>query len=128
MTHPPARQRLTRFALVGVATAGIYYGLAWLVFAHTGSGALLASSIACVTALVFNYHAHYHWTFTADAPHGPLLVRYLVMVSVGTVLNGLVMYWGVDVLAGNFFLVQTIAAVTMVSWSLCLSTLWVFRA
>ncbi|MCZ6830527.1 MAG: GtrA family protein [Gammaproteobacteria bacterium] len=128
MTHPPARARLIRFALVGITTAGIYYGLAWLLFANTGAGALVASSIACVTALVFNYRAHYHWTFAAVAPHGSVLARYLVMVSLGTVLNGAIMYWGVDVRSGNFFLVQSIAAVSIVAWNLCLSNWWVFKA
>ena len=127
MTDPGARARLIRFALVGISTAGIYYGLAWLVFANTGFGALVSSSIACVTALAFNYRAHYHWTFTTVAPHGAVFSRYLIMVSFGTVLNGAIMYWGVDVLARNFFLVQTIAAICMVAWSLCLSHMWVFR-
>ena len=128
MNQLPSTSRLSRFAMVGLLTAGIYYGLAWILFAYLDTRALFSSSVACVTALAFNYHAHYHWTFSADAPHGSVLTRYLVMVSVGTLLNGAIMYWGVDVWAGNFFLVQTLAAATMVCWSLCLSHLWVFRA
>lgn len=126
--RPTSRQRLIRFALVGGATASIYYGLAWLVFTATALGAMVSSSIACVVALLFNYHAHYHWTFAAEAPHGAVLARYLVMVSMGTALNGAIMYLGVDVRAGNFFLVQSLAAICMVLWNLCLSTWWVFRA
>jgi putative flippase GtrA len=127
MTRADASQRLVRFALVGVTTAAIFYGLAWLVFNYTGSGAMISSSIACIAALVFNYHAHYHWTFSAEAPHGAVLARYLVMVSLGTVLNGAIMHWGVDVRGGNFFLVQSVAAAGVVAWNLCLSSLWVFR-
>lgn len=127
MALTPAIQRLVRFAAVGVTTAGIYYGLAWLLYSGTGLGALAAGSVACISALLFNYHAHYHWTFAAEAPHGAVLRRYLVMVSLGTVINGAVMYWGVDVLAANFFLVQTLAAACMVAWSLTMSSLWVFR-
>jgi putative flippase GtrA len=119
--------RLARFASVGLATAAIYYGLAWVLFSCLIPSALLAGGVACASALAFNYHAHYHWTFSADAPHGVVFTRYLAMVAVSTLLNAAIMYWGVDVQAWNFLLVQTLAAGAMICWSLCASNFWVFR-
>ena len=56
-----------------------------------------------------------------------MLVRYLLM-SVGSVLiNAGVMYYGLPLLGLHYLLVQVLAAAAMISWTLCMSSLWVYR-
>jgi putative flippase GtrA len=121
------RGELLRFALVGLTTTALYFGLLLLQVEAWGVSITLASSIACVIAITYNYLLHYSWTFSADAPHGIVLVRYLLM-SVGSVLiNASVMHYGVPLLGLHYRLVQVLAAAAMIAWTLCMSALWVYR-
>lgn len=118
---------LLRFLLVGGSTALLFLGLTFVLVEGPALNATLASTIACVTAICYNYVLHYHWTFVSDAPHGSVLVRYLVMCAGGILLNGLVMYFGLVAMSIHYMVMQVIAAVALASWSLCVSSLWVFK-
>ena len=50
------------------------------------------------------------------------------MGTCGILLNGLVMYFGIMFENIHYMVVQVIAAMTMVLWSLSLSYFWVFRS
>lgn len=118
---------LLRFLLVGGSTAAINFGLTIALVEGPALQVTIASTIACIAAICYNYILHYHWTFASDAPHGRVLVRYLLMCTGGVLLNGLVMHFGVLVLSIHYMLVQLFAGVVLVCWSLCLGSLWVFR-
>lgn len=120
--------RVARFGAVGVFTAVVHYGLLYLGVEFLRLGAIIASSFGFVVAVIFNYLMHYSWTFVHDAPHGRTIGRYLVMIAVGFVVNGAVMYAGVDVLALNYLLVQVAALVVVVLWNFIVSSTWVFRS
>ena len=119
--------RVIRFAVVGLLTALVYYGLLLFAVEIAGLGPVVASGICYVLAVILNYMLHYHWTFTATAGHSVVVNRYVAMLCGGFVLNVLVMYSGVNVLGWNYLLVQTGAIGLIAVWNYCLSSLWVFR-
>lgn len=119
---------LLRFLLVGGSTAGIYFCLTFVLVEFAGLNITLASSIAYITAVCFNYLSHFHWTFASEAPHGEVFIRYLVMIVGGVILNGLVMYFGTTMMHIHYMLMQIISAFVLAAWSLSLSSLWVFRS
>ena len=87
----------------------------------------VASAVAYPLVLGFNYLMHFNWTFGVAAPQTVAVGRYLVMVSLGFILNGAIMYVGVNWLGVNYLVVQTLAMVAVISVNFVLSSFWVFR-
>lgn len=122
-----------RFALVGVATAGIHFLVLALLVQGVAWGSTLASSLGFAIAVGFNYFMHYHWTFAAGSaaqpvPHGRALLRYACMIAGGFLINALLMlasteFWGWHYLAG-----QALALVAVVTWNFTLASSWVYRS
>jgi putative flippase GtrA len=119
--------RTLRFGVVGVLTAVLHYGLLYVGVEALQLSATVASSLGFVVAVIFNYLMHYSWTFGEPAPHGRTLRRYLVMISCGFLINGAVMYAGVQWAALNYLLTQALALVVVVLWNFVMSNVWVFR-
>ena len=116
-----------RFVFVGGSTAGISLGLIFLLVEFAGMHTTPASFVAASASTVYNYFMHYHWTFSTDAPHGAVLVRYLAMCTGAVVLSTLIMHFGVPLTGLHYLFIQAAAVVAVVAWSLTLSSLWVFR-
>ncbi len=116
-----------RFGVVGVLTAVLHYGLLYIGVEVLQLGATVASSLGFVVAVIFNYLMHYSWTFDEPAPHGRTLRRYLVMIGCSFLINGAVMYAGVQWVVLNYLLTQALALVVVVSWNFVMSNVWVFR-
>ena len=118
---------LLRFFLVGGSTAMIFFGLTVGLVEFAALHATLASTIACTVAICYNYLLHYHWTFASDAPHGKVLMRYVMMCIGAVIVNGLLMQVGMETLSLHYLYVQLIAAGGVAAWSLGLSAIWVYR-
>jgi len=116
-----------RFGIVGVLTAILHYGLLFAGVELVALPAALASSMGFIVAVVFNYFMHYNWTFGEPAPHGRTLLRYVVMVACGFLLNGSVMYFGEHWSSLHYLLIQAFALVVVVLWNFVVSNTWVFR-
>lgn len=118
---------LVRFVFVGGSTAMLCLGLTFGLVEGAGIDTTIASTFAMFVAVCYNYMLHYHWTFGTDAPHGKVLVKYLIMCAGGLTLNALVMEMGVSNTELHYMIVQMIAAILLVIWSICISSIWVFR-
>ncbi len=116
-----------RFAVVGLATAALYYSLLMLTVEWLSFSPMLASSICYVIVVIFNYLLHYRWTYSVDSQHAATLGRYFCMITGGFLINGLIMYLGASRADINYLLIQTGALAVVVAWNFLLSTLWVFR-
>ena len=125
--------RLLRFAVVGVITAAAYFGLLALVVEFGQAEAVVASALCYIVAVIMNYLLHYSWTFAPEveakpAPHGQAMLRYLVMVACGFLLNTALMFVLVNGLSWHYLVAQSVALVAVVLWNFALSSLWVFRS
>ncbi|MEP1471089.1 MAG: GtrA family protein [Halieaceae bacterium] len=119
--------RLIRFCVVGLITAVIHYGILLLGVEQFATDATLASSIGFIVAVSFNYLMHYSWTFDQPAPHGRTLVRYLVMIACGFMINAVVMFVASDILAILYLISQALAMAAVLVWNYLLANYWVFR-
>ena len=118
---------LLRFVFVGGSTAALCLGLTYGLVEGGQIDTTIASTFALFVAVCYNYMLHYHWTFETDAPHGSVLVKYMIMCAGGLVLNAVVMEVGVNSATFHYMVVQMIAAILVVTWSICISSIWVFR-
>ncbi|HDY83660.1 MAG TPA: GtrA family protein [Halieaceae bacterium] len=123
----PFLKKTLRFGVVGALTAVLHYGLLYIGVEALQLNVTVASSLGFVVAVIFNYLMHYSWTFDEPAPHGRTLRRYLVMIGCGFLINGAVMYAGVQWVVLNYLLTQALALVVVVSWNFVMSNVWVFR-
>jgi putative flippase GtrA len=119
-------RRLTRFILVGGSSAVVLLALTWLFVDGLQLQVLPGSTIALILTALYNYCLHYYWTFSSDTPHGPVLIKYLVMAAGALTVNGLIMQFGVRILPVHYLVVQFLANVAVVAWSFTISSLWVF--
>lgn len=120
--------RLLRFTAVGIATAGLYYGLLFVAVELLQLSAVGASAVVYVVVIAFNYTLHYSWTFALSSPHTAAIKRFLFMTACGFFINISIMYLGVVVLQWNYLVAQAIAMGVIIVWNFVLSSLWVFRA
>lgn len=121
-----------RFAVVGVVTAAIHYGVLAVLVQLVYLDSTLASSLGFVIAVGFNYLMHYHWTFSAGAgaepvPHGRALLRYVGMIGGGFCINALLMYLATEAWAWHYLLAQALALAAVVAWNFLLASRWVYR-
>jgi putative flippase GtrA len=119
--------KLFRFGVVGVLTALLQFSLLFLGVEILQVNSTLASCLAYVIVVIFNYLMHYSWTFQGEAPHGRTLRRYLLMVACGFLLNAVFMYVGTGLMSINYLLVQSLAMAIVILWNFVVSNLWVFR-
>lgn len=105
----------------------LYLMLVYVLVDIVGMQVTLASTLLCMAAAAYNYLMHYHWTFASDAPHGMVMVRYLLMVAGAVVINGLIVHFGTTLSDFHYLVIQLVASITLVCWSLSVSSLWVFR-
>lgn len=127
MTDTSRFVRLLRFLFVGGSTTVLYLLFVFLLVDLIGIQVTLASTLVCIAAACYNYLMHYHWTFASGAPHGMVMVRYLLMVAGAVLINGLIMHFGTMFSTIHYLVIQLVAAVVLVCWSLSVSSLWVFR-
>ncbi|MFT4520390.1 MAG: putative flippase GtrA [Halioglobus sp.] len=118
--------KIIRFILVGATSAAALLGLTWLFVDGLQLQVLVGSSLAVVLTGLYNYSMQYYWTFTSNAPHGGVLVRYLFMAAGVLIINALVMHFGVEVMDIHYLIVQFAANVAMAAWSFTIGSLWVF--
>ena len=127
MTNSSRFFQFLRFIFVGGSTALLYLVLVYFMVDVLGIQVMLASTLMCIAAACYNYLMHYHWTFTSNAPHGMVLVRYLLMVTGAILINGLIMHFGTMFSTAHYLVIQLVAALALICWSLSVSSLWVFR-
>jgi putative flippase GtrA len=123
----PLTHKLTKYSLVGLLGAAVFYLALWLLVGKFGVPVLYATSAAFVLVTLQNYLLHYVWTFASDHAHHTALPRFALMNVVGFGLNWGVMYLGVTQLDWNYLLVQTFAVAGVITWNFVLSNGWIFR-
>lgn len=119
--------RALKFCIVGGATFALYNVLMYLLVEY-GAVAVAAATIpSYLLAVLFNYLAHYLWTFGTHSPHLSVLIRYVVMVASGFFFN----FIGVSILvsegAAHYLIIQNLVLVGVTVWNFVLSHTWVFK-
>jgi putative flippase GtrA len=117
-----------RFALVGAATAIIYFGLLATLMRYAGLNYRWAVTAAYIAGVSFHFAANRRYTFEAHGqPLAPQAVRYVVLI----VINYIVMLAVVTGLVEIFGVVPPVAVCVAVAVTtgtgFLLARFWVFR-
>ena len=113
-----------KYAIVGLSTAAVYGISLWVSSLLLGLG-LYSVVVSYLLAIVFNYLMNYKWTFVSDATHRLAVSKYLVMVSIGGVVNMAVVWLGLRV-GYDFLFVQLFAISVICFFNYVMSQRWVY--
>lgn len=126
-----ARQRgyeLYRFAIVGGATALIYFGLLLVSVEGLGVSPSSGAALSYVLAILFNYSLHKAWTFDSKVGHSTSAPRFAVFVVLSFAANVLLMSYGPALLHVHYLVIQVASAVMLVAVSYLMQKFWIFKA
>ncbi len=77
-----------RWAIVGTSTVVIDY-LIFIGMYSVVASVLVANSLAGLLSIIFNYIAHYSWSFKSENDHGKSGIKFLI---------NLLVFWGLGTL------------------------------
>lgn len=117
---------LIRFAAVGLASAGLYFGLYWFFGWLTPLPAWVLATLAYGVGMTFNYLVQRSFTFRSSSQHQHAGPRYLLVQLGGLLINSAVIYLGVDFGRMPFVPVQLAAIVLTATWSYVGQKFWAF--
>jgi putative flippase GtrA len=114
------------YAGVGViGTIGHYTTLIILV-EFWAVDPVIASCLGFVVGALINYVLNYHFTFQSDKRHREALTKFLIVATAGALINGGIMYVGVENTRFNYLIVQIFATVVVLMWNFIVNKLWTF--
>ena len=110
----------------GIATAAHYAVLIALV-EWLGVSAAPSAFIGALCGAVVAYLVNRRITFTASSSrHGQALPRFMVISLLGALLNGALVWLGVEQLGWHYLLAQALATVLVMGMTFQLNRTWTF--
>jgi putative flippase GtrA len=119
--------RPIRYAIVGVGNTILYCLLLWLLLSTTSLRHGVAVTLAFCLAMLFQYFANKAFTFRSRRRIGPEFVRYLIVALINYVLNILLVWVLLDVLAASRLVTVAVMGIVSGGCGYALSLLWVYR-
>jgi putative flippase GtrA len=107
-----------RWAIVGIATIAIDY-LIFISMYSVVTSVLVANFLAGLISIIFNYFAHYFWSFKSETDHGKsgakFLINLLIFWSLGTLLLKGLISAGIDPKIAKLIPIPFIAPLSFLS-------------
>jgi putative flippase GtrA len=119
--------RFPHFAFVGAVSTGIQYLILSSLVILARADPVAASAIGFVMAAAANYLLNYRFTFRSTQPHGPALLKFITLASIGLLLNSAIM----QLLARgalHYLLAQVVATGVVLLWNFFGNACWTFRS
>jgi putative flippase GtrA len=116
-----------RFAVVGTASAALYFALLWVLTVLTRWSLTLRATVAYGSGILFNYLVQRSFTFRSVRQHQHAGPRYMVVQLGGMAINSAVIWLGVDVEHWWYPAVQVAAIGLTTIWSYLGQKFWAFH-
>lgn len=115
------------YSIVGAcATASQYLTLILLV--ELGNmHAVYASTIGSIIGSVVSFFMNHNLTFKSAKRHRETLIQFYSVAAVGTSLNALLMYIGVDKFHLHYMVAQVVTTGLVLIWNFSGNRWWTFR-
>lgn len=122
------RRQFLKFALIGGSATGIQYLILVLLTELAGINPVVSSTLGFMVSVAFNYLGNYYFTFTSAVPHRSAAPKFLVIASVGLVINALVMSILTEATAVPYLAAQVLATGAVMFWNFFLNRHWTYGA
>jgi len=118
--------QFAKFVVVGVvATITTYLVLAALVELWRFDP-VLASTIGYLAGIVVNYLLNFRFTFQSKQRHIVVMPKYLMVMTIGFLVNAGVMFVAVNSLGVHYAIAQLFAIFVVLVWSFTANRKWAF--
>ena len=118
---------LLSFLSVGALATGLQYAVLVAAVEYLGWTPPAASSVGfCLSAMV-NYWLNYHVTFKSRADHATAIRRFVLVVSIGLLINAGAMLALERSFGLHYLLAQVLATCLTLAWNFEASRHWTFR-
>ena len=119
-------QQFIIFAGIGaIGTVGHYTTLIFLVqFIHIVP--VVATTIGFVVGALINYLLNYRITFNSNKRHREALTKFLLVASLGAIINAAIMATGINIFDIHYLLIQVIATCFVLVINFIVNKYWTF--
>jgi putative flippase GtrA len=121
-------RQLVTFAAVGLLATAIQYVILMIGVEFFGQSPTLSSGVGFTVSAVVNYLLNYRFTFRSSGAHTSTVLRFILVSSVGLLLNVVAMHLLTAVWHVQYVLAQVIATGFVFTWTFCGSAFWTFAA
>jgi putative flippase GtrA len=116
-----------KFIVVGGISTFLQYVLLIFFVEMSGLKPVSASLVSYFVSSVFNYFANYYITFQSGAKHSKSLSKFALIVCIGLILSGCLMYIFSELLNIYYLAAQTITTLIVLIWNFLSQKIWVFK-
>ncbi|WP_461171839.1 GtrA family protein [Arthrobacter sp. Z1-9] len=117
---------VVRFLLVGGLSFALDLGLLALLHEAFGVALWVATPIAFIVSLIFNFFLQRIFTFRATNKGSVSAVKYLLLVVLNIVVSDVIVT-GFDALGWSYIIGKTTATVLTTGWNYFLYRHWIFK-
>lgn len=114
------------FAVVGAVGTAAHFATLIVVVERFGGQVLVGSSAGFLVGALVNYFLNYHLTFASTQRHAHAMPRFLLVATVGMLLNVGVMGITYNAFRLPYLICQVIATVLVLFWNFGVNRLWTF--
>ncbi|MEY4760492.1 MAG: hypothetical protein RLZZ200_348 [Pseudomonadota bacterium] len=115
-----------RFLIVGGISTSVHYVVLAAVVELLHRSAVFGSGVGFAVGAVVSYFLNRRHTFRSDAPHGQAVMRFVIVLAVGLVLNLILMQWFTAHWGWPYLLAQMVTTVIVLFWHFAGHALWSF--
>lgn len=123
LMNPVILAKLNRYAIVGIVTTAVYFGVG-TTLQFFGLSINLLAFFSFTAAVIVNYIMQRLWVFVDSRPLAESLPRYICMVGIGYCMNGLTLMLLTP--SASLLLAQFVALILIIASNAALSFWWVF--
>jgi putative flippase GtrA len=120
-------QQFIKFASVGLMSAIGHYGLLIALVQVGHVDAVIGSAAGATLGACINYALNYHFTFRSTKDHRESVAKFVVVATIGLILNTLLMWIGVDQLGIHYLVSQIVTTGLVMVWSFLGNRFWTFQ-
>jgi len=124
---PQLRQQFLKFAGVGLMSAVGHYGLLIALVQLAQVNPVPASAAGALLGACINYALNYRYTFRSTKQHHESITKFVIVATVGLLLNTLFIWVGVDLLGAHYLLSQIVTTGLVMVWSFLGNRFWTFQ-
>lgn len=114
------------FAGLGIAGTIIQYAVLILLVELADTNPVVATAVGFMLGAIVNYLLSYLLVFKSNKRHTEAFIKFVIVASIGLLLNIAIMYLGTVIFKWHYFLSQIIATGTVLLWNFTLNKVWTF--
>ena len=118
---------LVRYFFVGCLSTLTHYLVSSVFYYYLGKPVVVATAVGFAFSWLLAYCCNYRFTFQSNVQHKKSVCLYLLVTTIGFVLNLLIMYSGVECFNIEYTAVFIFMSIIVFMNNYILSKVWVFK-